>query len=251
LTLLGDDCLTNSFERPLRREKSIELTKNWSTDFSFSLMNEQDGSSAPDVFVAAGETPVDREALTADQIRSALPECQPQEGSPANTFTDSELQELQAALPGLNLRPRTSDDGKETKKKKTVLDIRKPWVSPESSSSAAPAAAEGPQESPSLDWHGAPKFSPAHAPRDFRNSVRQGAFTGPTNGQCPGFLQCNLVVLPQGPTAFDFLLFCQRNPKACPLLEVCDVGSPVPVALAPHADLRTDVPKYVLLELDG
>ncbi|KAL3896632.1 MAG: hypothetical protein SGARI_007123, partial [Bacillariaceae sp.] len=65
-------------------------------------------------------------------------------------------------------------------------------------------------------------------------------FTTPTNGVCPGFLQCNLVVLPQGPIAFDFLLFCQRNPKACPLIEVCDVGSPFPHGVAPGADLRTD-----------
>ena len=60
---------------------------------------------------------------------------------------------------------------------------------------------------------------------------------------CPGFLQCNLVVLPAGPAAFDFLLFCQRNPKACPLIEVCEAGSAVPLSVAPDADLRTDCPR--------
>lgn len=96
----------------------------------------------------------------------------------------------------------------------------------------------------SLDWHGAPRIHKnAHLPRDFRAKVRSGQFTGPTNGVCPGFLQCNMVVLPQGPIAFDFLLFCQRNPQACPLIEVCDVGSPFPLAIAAGADLRTDLPK--------
>ena len=81
------------------------------------------------------------------------------------------------------------------------------------------------------------------APRAFRKAVREGTFQGPTNGVCPGFMQCNLVVLPQGQHAFDFLLFCQRNKKACPLVEVCDVGSPYPNGVARDADLRTDVPK--------
>jgi hypothetical protein len=106
------------------------------------------------------------------------------------------------------------------------------------------AAEEKKPASAALDWHGAPRFhKQVDLPRMFRESVRAGEFTGPTNGVCPGFLQCNLVVLPQGAIAFDFLLFCQRNPKACPLIEVCDVGSPFASGVAPGADLRTDVPK--------
>ena len=51
--------------------------------------------------------------------------------------------------------------------------------------------------------------------------------------------------------AFDFMLFCQRNPQACPLIEVCDVGSPhPPESLAIGADLRTDIPKYSIYK-DG
>ena len=82
-------------------------------------------------------------------------------------------------------------------------------------------------------------------PVSFRLAVRQGLFQGPTNGVCPGRLQINLVVLPAGPLAFDFLLFCQRNSKACPLLEVCEgaTTSFVPKKLATGADLRTDIPK--------
>ena len=58
-------------------------------------------------------------------------------------------------------------------------------------------------------------------------------------------MQCNLAVVPQA-LAFDFLLYCQRNARACPVLEVCDPGSPEPKQLAPGADLRTDLPKYAV-----
>ena len=57
-----------------------------------------------------------------------------------------------------------------------------------------------------------------------RARIRAGAFNEPTGGQAPGFVQANLVVVPQV-YAFDFLLFCQRNPKPCPLLEVVEAGS--------------------------
>jgi uncharacterized protein YcsI (UPF0317 family) len=58
-----------------------------------------------------------------------------------------------------------------------------------------------------------------------------------------GHVQANLVVVPRD-LAFDFLLFCQRNPQPCPLLEVTDPGSPEPRGVAPGADLRTDLPRY-------
>lgn len=61
----------------------------------------------------------------------------------------------------------------------------------------------------------------------------------------PGFVQANLVVLPRE-SAFDFLLFTQRNPKPCPLLEVVEAGSAEPRVMAAGADLRTDLPRYRL-----
>jgi uncharacterized protein YcsI (UPF0317 family) len=76
-----------------------------------------------------------------------------------------------------------------------------------------------------------------------RKRIRAGEFTGPTPGLAPGHVQANLVVVPRA-LAFDFLLFCQRNPKPCPLLDVTEPGSPVPALVAPDADLRTDVPRY-------
>jgi uncharacterized protein YcsI (UPF0317 family) len=44
--------------------------------------------------------------------------------------------------------------------------------------------------------------------------------------------------------AFDFLLFCQRNPQPCPVLDVTDPASAEPRLVAPKADVRTDVPRY-------
>jgi uncharacterized protein YcsI (UPF0317 family) len=58
-----------------------------------------------------------------------------------------------------------------------------------------------------------------------------------------GYVQANLVVVPRD-LAFDFLFFCQRNPKPCPLLDVTEPGSPEPRFIAPDADVRTDLPRY-------
>ncbi len=76
-----------------------------------------------------------------------------------------------------------------------------------------------------------------------RARIRSGDHVGPTSGLAPGFAQANLVVLP-AEDALDFVRFCVRNPKPCPLLEVTDTGSPRPTTLAPDADLRTDLPLY-------
>src|SRR5438067_1492334 len=76
-----------------------------------------------------------------------------------------------------------------------------------------------------------------------RRLAREGALTTHTSGLAPGFVQANLVVVPRE-LAFDFLLFCRRNPRPCPLLDVTDPGSVEPGEVAPGADVRTDVPRY-------
>lgn len=81
------------------------------------------------------------------------------------------------------------------------------------------------------------------SPSGLRAAVRAGTLVAPTVGLAPRFAQANLVVLPST-LAYDFLLFCQRNPRPCPLLDVTDIGSPEPRLVAPGADLRTDVPRY-------
>src|SRR2546428_13256599 len=80
-------------------------------------------------------------------------------------------------------------------------------------------------------------------PKEIRAEIRRGILRGVTAGLAPGSVQANLAVLPRE-HAYDFLLFCQRNPRPCPLLEVTDVGSVEPTAVAPGADLRTDLPRY-------
>jgi uncharacterized protein YcsI (UPF0317 family) len=80
-----------------------------------------------------------------------------------------------------------------------------------------------------------------------RQLARSGKLTGPTPGMALGYVQANLVVVPQA-LAFDFLLFCQRNPKPCPLLDVTEPGDPEPKLVAPAADARTDVPRYCVYQ---
>lgn len=81
------------------------------------------------------------------------------------------------------------------------------------------------------------------SPYEFRQQVRTRRFRGPTAGQCGEFAQANLAILPQT-HAEDFLRFCLRNSKACPLLAVGEPGQwNVPV-LGRDLDIRTDVPAY-------
>lgn len=80
-------------------------------------------------------------------------------------------------------------------------------------------------------------------PPEIRAAIRRGEWTDHTIGLAMGYVACNLVVLPRE-LAFDFAVFCQRNPKPGPLLEITDTGSPFPRRCAPGADLRTDLPKY-------
>ena len=83
----------------------------------------------------------------------------------------------------------------------------------------------------------------SETPAELRELTRRGELVRHTGGMAPGHVQANLVVLPQD-LAFDFLLFCNRNPKPCPVLEVVQAGSAEPHVMAPGADLRRDLPKY-------
>ncbi|MFC2078009.1 putative hydro-lyase [Candidatus Bipolaricaulota bacterium] len=78
-----------------------------------------------------------------------------------------------------------------------------------------------------------------------RALIRSGEWTRPTASLAPGFVQANLVILPE-PLADDFEAFCRLNQEALPILERTKPGSPVPEKAAPTADLRTDLPRYRL-----
>ena len=80
-------------------------------------------------------------------------------------------------------------------------------------------------------------------PSQFRRLCREGRFATHTSGVCPGYAQANLIVLPYE-DAFDFLLFAQRNPKPCPLLEVTEPGVRLTQICAEDCDIATDFPRY-------
>ena len=85
------------------------------------------------------------------------------------------------------------------------------------------------------------------SPQEVWAAIRSGEWRNTTSGVAPGHVQANLAILPRE-VAFDFLLFCQRNPKPCPLLEVIEPGQTEPRLTAPGADIRTDIPGYRVYE---
>ena len=73
--------------------------------------------------------------------------------------------------------------------------------------------------------------------------IRDGRWDRPTSGLCVGHVQANLVVLPRD-LAYDFLVFAQRNPGPCPILDVTEPGDTEPRVIAPGADIARDLPRY-------
>ncbi|MFO7757287.1 MAG: putative hydro-lyase [Roseovarius sp.] len=76
-----------------------------------------------------------------------------------------------------------------------------------------------------------------------RAGIRAGRYTGHTAGLGQGCLQANVVILPAR-AALDFMRFCQRNPRPCPLVGVSDTGDPMMHTLGRDIDIRSDVPAY-------
>ncbi|MGH1441223.1 MAG: putative hydro-lyase [Cellvibrionaceae bacterium] len=87
------------------------------------------------------------------------------------------------------------------------------------------------------------------AVRDLRNQIRSGDYQSQTSGKGDGFVQANIVILPQE-WAADFLKFCVKNPKSCPLIAVSEPGEYILDNLGKNIDIRTDVPKYYIFR-DG
>ncbi|MBJ3778449.1 putative hydro-lyase [Acuticoccus sp. 2012] len=86
-----------------------------------------------------------------------------------------------------------------------------------------------------------------------RAAIRSGRHRRHTAGLAPGCLQANLAILPEA-YALDFLRFCQRNPKPCPVVGITDTGDPIFRTLGAEVDVRTDVPRYRVFRdgvLDG
>ena len=81
------------------------------------------------------------------------------------------------------------------------------------------------------------------APAELRARIRRGEFTGNTSGLAPGYVQCNLVILPAA-WATDFLRFCQANPRPCPLLACTATPGDTGLRGLGDIDLRSDLPAY-------
>lgn len=84
---------------------------------------------------------------------------------------------------------------------------------------------------------GTTELGAASTPEQARAAFRDGLVRS-TCGIAQGYAQANLMILPKE-QAFDFLLFAQRNPKPCPLLEVMEPGVPVR-----HITAGRNVPMY-------
>ena len=90
-------------------------------------------------------------------------------------------------------------------------------------------------------------------PREVRRQIRTGQYRGHTGALAKGFVQANLAIMSLD-YAEDFLRFCQRNPKPCPLLAMSEPGDPRLPELAEDLDIRTDLPSYRVFrdgEFDG
>lgn len=88
-----------------------------------------------------------------------------------------------------------------------------------------------------------PSLGAATSGHEVRLAARAGRLNGHTSGLATAHVQGNVVILPQD-VADDFLRYCQRNPKPCPVLAVGDPGDPRLPRLAADLDIRTDVPRY-------
>ncbi len=78
---------------------------------------------------------------------------------------------------------------------------------------------------------------------DVRQRIRRGAWTQPTQGMAPGYVQANLAILPRD-LAADFQRFCMLNPRPCPLLATSEPGDSSLPTLGKDIDIRTDIGTY-------
>ena len=76
-----------------------------------------------------------------------------------------------------------------------------------------------------------------------RAAIRRGEWTQHTSGLADQHVQGNLVILPKA-LAGDFLRYCQRNPKPCPVLAMSEPGDPRLPTLGADIDIRSDLPRY-------
>ncbi|RIL74883.1 putative hydro-lyase [Staphylococcus cohnii] len=80
-------------------------------------------------------------------------------------------------------------------------------------------------------------------PSTLRKMISKDELTGHTSGMAKGYVQANVVILPSA-YAYDFLKFCFRNPKTCPLLDVSEIGSTSFPTYGKDANITNEVAQY-------
>lgn len=78
-----------------------------------------------------------------------------------------------------------------------------------------------------------------------RQLARVGTMTTGTGGLASGYHQANLAIVSKE-YAHEFMVFCHRNPKPCPLLDVTEVGGTEFKYAAPGSDVLSDLPAYCI-----
>ncbi len=97
-----------------------------------------------------------------------------------------------------------------------------------------------------------PPGNPGAIAPDEARALFAAGLSVPTSGWSAGYAQANIIAVPKA-LAFETLLFAQRNPKPCPILDVLDAGEVRGGVLGgddpgSRADIRTDVPLYRVYE---
>lgn len=82
-------------------------------------------------------------------------------------------------------------------------------------------------------------------PKEYRSLVRRGEWTGHSLNKCRGYAVTDMAIVPRD-YAYDYMVFCHRNPETASIVDMTEPGSPHPLRVAPDADLRTDLPRYIV-----
>ena len=78
---------------------------------------------------------------------------------------------------------------------------------------------------------------------EIRERIRSNQYQANTSGLMPNLIQGNVVVLPEQ-YANEFIDYCNKNPKPCPIIGVTAAGNPALPELGTDIDIRSDVPEY-------
>ncbi|MCC2607439.1 putative hydro-lyase [Planctobacterium marinum] len=85
-------------------------------------------------------------------------------------------------------------------------------------------------------------------PQEIRQAIRKGDYRTHTSGLAKGYVQCNLVILPNQ-LADEFRQFCQLNPRPCPIIATSQFPGDFRVEQAGNdIDIRTDFPAYQIFK---